>query len=255
VCKDSNWDYSGLDSLESRTPKPPQFLSDLCCELFKWTRTVTKRYGQFPEGYTEWTLAGHLAIAADRCEYLPLQEAMGLSSESKDKSVDERSRRPDLYLASADERDRPSVFFECKKDWAWLPPNGHKIKVMGKIEEANNQLQKIASIADRDEWPAGYLCCALGLIILMDWKSDNDVWQKRGYDKAWRDLKGKFEETLCKSRVKLREYGRVYHCCYRMPHALVAGTQHEYAEKNGKNEIPIGMFWVFSVRLQEEIAI
>ncbi len=242
----NTWDYTGLEILGSRGRKS-QFLSDLCCELLRWTKKATTR-SQFPEG-SEWTLAGHLAIAADRCKYLPFQDAVI-------KCASGSIRRPDLYIDGGDNKD--SAFFELKPGSVDLNTKQQgSIKVLAPMKKAYSQLREIACGADAGDWPAKWGCCALGVIVDMDWK-DNDLWNKSQYDSAWIALKTKFQTTLNSSRDELSKYGRVYHCCYRIPYTRMKDYlkyAKEHANKQGgKWNPPVGMLWVFSVRSRKEIA-
>ncbi|MFC1972128.1 hypothetical protein ACFLVE_01815 [Chloroflexota bacterium] len=81
----------------------PDFLNKVFRELWQWTAEAVEKFEEFPVGYTEWTLTGHLALAAYRAGFYPLQEYMvpGLG-------------RPDLYIRREHWEDE--CIIEVKRD-------------------------------------------------------------------------------------------------------------------------------------------
>ena len=243
---DKAWDYDGLKTLVGKGPKLA-FLSVLCSELFRWTKEVTESHRLFPGGYTEWTLAGHFAIAASRKKYLPFQDAMIKSPKSKAKNASNRRRRPDLYIDGG--KDKPRVFFQFKQGATRLVKIDPRetIKILPHMREANKQLKEIRGIADAMEWPADWGCCALGLVVEMNWQdAGGDLWHHKQYNSSWDGLKERFQEVLENNKRKFLDYGKAYYSWYRMPHSLVQ-KQRDWAEKYKWNP-PIGMLWVFTVK-------
>ncbi len=47
-----------------------EFLDDVFRELQCRTAEVVEKFSEFPAGYTEWTMTGHLALAASRAGYV-----------------------------------------------------------------------------------------------------------------------------------------------------------------------------------------
>ncbi|MDY6893072.1 MAG: hypothetical protein SVO26_05085, partial [Chloroflexota bacterium] len=135
---DKAWAYAGLQGWGSGTQV--EFLKPLLDELVKWTKSVSEDYLWFPGGYTEWTLAGHFAVMADRCDFIPFQEYTLKLPTSKGPDSSEKIVRPDLYIASRNKDGQPSVLFEFKArnmslGEEWKEP----VNIRNRIQEAYDE--------------------------------------------------------------------------------------------------------------------
>lgn len=255
-----SWIYSELKPL--REGRPHQFLQELFNQIFLWSKNVVKTHKEFPAGYTEWTMAGHFAVAASQ---LPLRcfsyqdYSIKLTNPHKRKGKI-HVMRPDLHLRQKDWEN--ACMFEFKR--MFIPLNPSKRRDFAKstfelMKDAHSQLVRMT----RGDW-ANLLCSTVGMTTWLDYMvNGKDRWavkwqNENGYVNAWDALLYDKIVPALKSRSDtLEEFGRLYYCGYRMPHSLVV-AQHNSQEKEWAKEtnkdsrklrtFPIGMVWVLAVK-------
>jgi hypothetical protein len=89
-------------------------LSDLVNKYRNWVQQTLVKYREMPFGFTEWTVTGHLAVAAGRLGYYVLQE-YSIERKMRDGKGPKRPR-PDLYLRTS----RHDYVLEVKQVWLEL---------------------------------------------------------------------------------------------------------------------------------------
>lgn len=252
------WEYTGLKALGSG--QKIEFLGRLFDELHKWTRSMTETYHEFPVGYTEWTLAGHLNIVAVHCGFMPYSE-YGLRLLTPKRKTPKGRARPDLHIHSKDWKD--SCLFELKRDFISLVSRSDmRNRILARMKNAYLELQKIAR--GSDEW-AQYGCSALAFTVWIDWLvNGKDRWQKRwshaqSYEDDWDKLRReRYENAVCEAGNELSSFGRVYYCGYHVPYTLAKKhyqTAVKEAEKEGRDHgtLPMGMLWVLTIKRWKDI--
>lgn len=90
------------------------FINRLYSNLYQWTDDILSKFGEVPFGYTEWTLSGHLAIAAARCGMFALQDYIVEHHDPKGKTMRTVNRRPDLYIGIRGGDKPAGCVFEVK---------------------------------------------------------------------------------------------------------------------------------------------
>jgi hypothetical protein len=125
----------------------PDFLNDIFRELWQWTAEIVDKFEEFPAGYTEWTLTGHLALAAYRSDFYALQDytVPGFG-------------RPDLYIRREHWKDE--CIIEVKSDGIALERDRQVTK---KIEKKLSESWEQASRRPKEE--SRYRCGLLGLTV------------------------------------------------------------------------------------------
>jgi hypothetical protein len=78
------------------------FIEDIFRELRNWTSEIVEKF-EFPAGYPEWTMAGHLALAAYKAGFpYILQDYIVPKEELCHSKQQSRRTRPDLYIQNRD---------------------------------------------------------------------------------------------------------------------------------------------------------
>jgi hypothetical protein len=247
----NDWEYSGLQALGSG--QKSEILDHLFNGLYEWTKSVTKTYHEFPAGYTEWTLTGHMNIVSYLCGFLPYSDYSVKILTKQHKGLTKNSVRPDLHIHSKDWES--SCFFELKGDFISLTSRANiPNHILAKITDAYNQLKKVAK--GDEEW-AQYMCAALGFTVGINWLvNGKDRWQKhwsdpKNYEKEWdKLLRKKFGSAVYDISDRLSSFGRIYYCGYRMPHSLAKRlyqAHQKYLQKRtaiDRRSLTVGMLWV-----------
>jgi hypothetical protein len=249
----NGWLYSGLKALGSG--QKAEFLDSLFNQLYGWTKNVTETYNEFPAGYTEWTLTGHMNIVSYRGGFLPYSDYPVKITSKQGKEVIKSTARPDLHIHSKDWKE--SCCFELKKDFVSLTTKADLPKhVLPKINEAHGQLKELAGSGE--EW-AQYGCSTLGLTVWMNWLvGSKDRWEKiwsdsKKYQEDWEMLFSKFESSISENSEKLSSCGRIYYCGYRMSHSLaekiyqISKKELKQGNPTDKSSLAIGMLWIFTM--------
>ena len=173
------WNYTGLKALNSG--RKVRFLVHLSKELFRWTRSVTEIYDEFPVGYTEWTLAAHMNIVAARCDYMSYTDYVIKLVKGK-RSIPKGIKRPDLDIHNEGWKD--SWMFELKKEFISLITRkdlGNHIAA--RIKKAYGELNSI--VRGSAEKLSDNICSTVAFTVWVDALvegKDNeakDRWQKR----------------------------------------------------------------------------
>ncbi|MFC1865136.1 hypothetical protein ACFLYB_00270 [Chloroflexota bacterium] len=251
---ENDWGYTGLKALGKGRKAP--FLNLLADQLYEWTKDITETYDEFPVGYTEWTLTGHLNIVASRCNYMPYSDYI-VKLDKRRKSAPARSARPDLHIHNKDWED--SWMFELKRDSISLTSSRNMRELIyKKMERAYNQLSIIAKKGSKSEW-AQHTCSALACTVWIDTHKGKNRWEnkwsnRQKYEEDWEELwDKKWEDSLVQIESKLTTFGRIYYCGYRLPHSLV--ERHYNAavkEARGSNFRPgplaVAVLWVFTYK-------
>lgn len=247
----NDWEYTGLKALGSG--QKSEILDCLFNELHEWTKSVTKTYLEFPAGYTEWTLTGHMNIVSYRGGFLPYSDYAVKVFTKQRKGVTKSSVRPDLHIHSKDWGK--SCCFELKRNFISLTTRANiPNRILAKITDAHIQLKKIAR--GDEEW-AQYGCSTLGFTVWMDWLvNGKDRWKKdwsnpKKYEEDWdKLLRKKIESAIYEISDRLSSFGRIYYCGYRIPYSLAKKLYQidlKYLKQRNTRDnrsIAVGMLWI-----------
>jgi hypothetical protein len=259
------WNYTGLKALNSG--RKVRFLVRLSRELFRWTRSVTENYNEFPVGHTEWTLVGHMNIVAASCDYMPYTDYVVKLVKGK-RSIPEGIVRPDLDVHNNSWED--SWMFEVKKEFISLITGtdlgNHILK---KMKQNYDKLQRI--VMGSAEVLSDNICSTVAFTVWVDAlvrNKDNKVedwWEKRwvtakGYYDDWKELWKTFQTAVNGVNNQHNSFGRIYYSGYRMPYPLVRkeyqmGVQQVNKGLQPEVRIPVAMLWVFAHKRWSEIRV
>lgn len=259
------WNYTGLKALNSG--QKVRFLIRLSKELFRWTRSVTEDYNEFPVGYTEWTLAGHMNIVAARCDCIPYTDYVIKLLKGK-RRIPKGIARPDLDVHNKDWKD--SWMFELKKEFVSLTTRKDLgSRILARMKEAHDQLHSI--VRGSAEKLSDNICSTVAFTVWVDalvkGKDDEakDHWQKRwvtakGYYDDWKELWKTFQIALKAVNRQSSSFGRFYYSGYRMPYSLVQEHYQKGVQEVNKGlqrevRIPVAMLWVFAHERWPEIRV
>ena len=163
-----------------------------------WVQKMLREYDEIPFGYTEWTMTGHLAIAAAELGYYVLQEYSIKPGINRDEAS--KRLRADLYLRT----HRRDYVFEVKQVYLRLGDSKSAMEtaVNKKLRQARDKLYRYRG-------QAKYRCSIVVGAIDIETKKQND-WEDRyhireSYSEAKEELRDNldslFRTTLPSSMV------------------------------------------------------
>jgi len=250
------WKYTGLKALGRG-----QKVGFLCClsdELYQWAKEVVEKYDEFPVGYTEWTLTGHMNIVASRCDFISYSDYVLRLVKGK-RSIPGGIVRPDLDVHNKAWED--SWMFEVKKEFISLITAADLGSlILKKMEQNYDKLQRIAKGSAKPL--SDNRCSAVALTVWIDAlirKKNNkveDQWQKKWgtakeYYDDWDKLWKKFQTAVDGVNNQRYSFGRIYYSGYRMPYSLVKkqyGWEARQVSEGLQPEVrlAVAMLWVFA---------
>lgn len=196
-------------------------LPDLMVEYRRWIQQMLREYDEMPLGYYEWTVTGHLAIAASKLGYYVLQE-YPIESRIRD---DESPKRPraDLYVRTS-RRDYDYVF-EVKQVWLELGWDESRIE---------KQLEKVLRAARdklyRYRGAAHYRC---SIVVAPVWIKIDDWKHRCDSAGSYSQAKAKLRDTLTSVLERLPcstvSYWGGFLCTYRE-------AKNEYKKGSGERK-------------------
>lgn len=175
-------------SIRLRSPSCYQgrVLSDLVNKHRTWVQQMLVKYREMPFGFTEWTVTGHLAVAAGKLGYYVLQEYPIERKMRGDKSS--KRRRPDLYIRTP----RHDYVFEVKQ--VWLELGCSKSATVRSLEEALRQARdKLYRYLHEAEYRCS-IVVALVYIRIDDW--ENRYESHNSYSQAKAQLRDDLDSVL-----------------------------------------------------------
>lgn len=143
-----------------------ELVQSIYVQLIDWTSDVVHRFQEVPFGYTEWTLSGHLAMAANRAGFFCLQDYVAHPAAPRGKMMERRKLRPDLYARGLDGRD---CVFEIKFRNIGLEERKFWSRVNRALEESWDKEKGYA----HEE--AEYCCALVGMPVfahVMSWSEE-----------------------------------------------------------------------------------
>lgn len=250
------WNYTGLKALGRG-----QRVGFLCClsdELYQWTKEVTEKYDEFPVGYTEWTLTGHMNIVANRCDFIPYSDYVLKLVKGK-RSIPGGIVRPDLDVHNKSWED--SWIFEVKKEFiSLITTTDLGSLILAKMKQNYDKLQRI--VKGSPEALSDNICSTVALTVWIDAlvrKKNNKVedrWEKKwgtakDYYDDWKELWKTFRIAVNSVNNQRSSFGRTYYNGYRVPYSLVKKQYRRGARQVSKGlqsevRIPVAMLWVFA---------
>jgi hypothetical protein len=204
-------------------------LSSLVDEYRRWIQHTLKEYEEIPCGYTEWSVTGHLAVAAGRLGLYSLQEYY-VERKVKANQVPTK-RRPDLYVTDK----KHDYVFEIKKTGIELGDRNPKIEqqVAEHLLTAHRKLYDYKGEAE-------YRC---SLVFIEVWVKMDDWKQKYhlapSYRKAVKGLGNSLSALLQKLPSGRVNFSGGFLCTH--PEAR---TEYEKAQKAQWSPFPVGAAFI-----------
>jgi hypothetical protein len=215
-----------------------RFITDIHDKLIEWTSYVVRRFEETPFGYTEWTLSGHLAMAADRAKFFALQDYFAVSSDAQGRAMPRNRQRPDLYIRRPNGSDE--CVFEIKSRNVGLEQRRFSGRIQSALSEAWN---KVIGYAQGE---ATYCCALVGLPVyahVKNWSEECGTWRR--YRRSCDELFSALETGVKRSRSRdanaptQPNFYWGYFLRFRYATREKKGAeQHEY------DPVAIGMLWV-----------
>jgi hypothetical protein len=222
-----------------------QFLIDMQNELqeklIEWTGYVVRQFGESPFGYTEWTLSGHLAIAADRAGFFALQEYVAQPPSPQGKKILPRRLRPDLYIRKSYWGDPDDAcIFEIKSRNIGLSDKTIPTRISKALIDNWAKLKTYAHTETK------YCCALVGMPVFANvnrW--DEECGTARRYYLSCNNLFERFDDFVRMLRSQSSGNGVApnFYWGYFLRHKF-AVIEEERGEGFAYEDVAIGMLWV-----------
>jgi hypothetical protein len=223
------------------------FIEDIFRELRNWTSEIVEKF-EFPAGYPEWTMAGHLALAAHKAGFpYILQDYIVPKEELCHSKQQSRRTRPDLYIQNRG----LECLIELKR--CNIDLEGSKLS----DHEISNKLKKAwKQVNEHSEKEVSYLCTLVGVIVdayTREWKQLYET--PDSYDPRRDTLWDKFKEGAQGAQWEWKkETLRPNFCCgYFLSHEQATSAWKAALKYGNNNEgrgvpFPVGMLWSGLIR-------
>jgi len=200
-------------------------LSRTIDEYRRWVHHIVTDYNETPFGYTEWTVTGQIAIAADRIGYYSLQEYW--TEPKADTTNIPKRRRPDLYIDDG----KHSYVFEIKQIGIDITNDLQALqsRFFNPLRLARDKLYDYKGEAD-------YRC---SLVVAPLWITTEDWEQKynipQNYNQGLKSLRDNLDTLLGKLPRGIANY----YSGFRSTHAE-AISEYKRVHKEGWSPFPVG---------------